>query len=175
MTRAAQMTTCSTEWPFWQSEDCPAWCEAVHCHDDRYDDRRHLLFQRVEPIALSLHETREKPVRSEPDLAGDKERSVLYGPGYIDVAGCWHYRHADPEVLLTVPNFDAQGNPYGDRELRLTIPEALAFREALTGVVTTLQATRSDGLEFHMGPVSVPMVTPSIVAPHRPSSEGVAR
>lgn len=163
MTHTAQLATCSTEWPFWQSEDCPAWCEAAHSHDDRYDDRRHLLFQRGELIALSLHETRDEAVRSEPELARNKERPVLYGPGYIDVVGCRHYRHAGPEVLLTVPNFDAQGNPYGERELRLTVPEALAFREALTGVITTLQATRSDGSEFHVG------------AGKRPQGEGTDR
>ena len=148
MTHAAQMTACSTEWPFWQSEDCPAWCEAVHDHDDRYDDRRHLLFQRSEPIALSLHETRDQSARSGTDPACGTERSVLYGPGYVDVVGCWHYRHAEPEVSLTVPNLDARGHPDGERELRLTIPEAMAFREALTAVITTLRGARRDGLEL---------------------------
>lgn len=104
--------------PAWQTRPCPPWCEVVHQDDDHYDDRYHFATP-IDRLDLSLYS-------AECYDAG-------WQPGTLDLAISQHYRHAEPEIDLTVPLRNV-GSPKvtGETELALTLAEARILRDRLS-------------------------------------------
>jgi hypothetical protein len=133
--------------PFWLGGQCRVWCTETHRDSDFYDDRVHSLSRPGKPIALSLHEPWHVPAQVAGERVDDIARPAKSGPVHIDVSAFWHYRHAEPEIDLTVPKLDEKDRPDGEAGVHLTVSEARALRGALTQVIVTLGMSRAAVLD----------------------------
>lgn len=104
--------------PYWQTKPCPPWCEVVHRDDDHHDDRSHFATP-VSMLDLSLYR--------------DTDYDKNWMPGRLGLALCQHYRHAEPEIDLTVP-LRAASDPEvtGETDLKLTLADARDLRDRLS-------------------------------------------
>ncbi len=115
--------------PAWQSQPCPPWCDTTHREQDYHDDRNHFATP-VDTIDLSLYDGE--------DYNGGSQ------PGQLNLAISQHYRHAEPEIDLTLPTHNpGDTRVTGETELMLTVAEAQALRDRLTAVLVLVGAEES--------------------------------
>lgn len=118
------MPTAEAPLPFWQTRPCPPWCDTTHREQDFHDDRNHFATP-VDTIDLSLY--------VEDGHGGGSQ------PGTLDLAICQHYRHAEPEIDLTLPVCEgSSAKVTGETELTLTVAEARALRDGLSALLDAL-------------------------------------
>lgn len=114
-------------------------CTNASLDSDAYDGGVHLLSGGGASIALSLYESWYVPAQLAREPADPAATVVESGPARMGVSGFWHYPDAEPEIELAVPTFD--GPAEGGVDVRLTVAEARALRDALTQMIVTLQGS----------------------------------
>lgn len=104
--------------PAWLTKPCPPWCSLDHREQDYYADRHH--FATAETIDLSLY-----------DAIGFDNTPQ---PGRLDMSVFQHYRHAEPDFELVLPQCEAgdRRRVEGETSLMLTVGEAQALRDRLS-------------------------------------------
>ncbi|MGH3416560.1 MAG: DUF6907 domain-containing protein [Actinocrinis sp.] len=114
--------------PFWLAGPCPSWCDAVagpvgHGNRDAFEDRCHTLFGAE--VALTLYQGE-----------GSGEDVDAFAP-VASLMAAQHYLAAVATVALTVPLVGAPGGRC-EEEVRLTVAEARALRDALTELLAAV-------------------------------------